>query len=81
MLDHDFFKIAGNMISSPMHIAFCVNDHYAEYILVSIKGLLENNSDPLVIHILSDYISDKNTNRLKKLVGLYPNGTEGCYCR
>lgn len=29
------------MISSPMHIAFCVNDHYAEYILVSIKGLLE----------------------------------------
>ena len=61
------------MISSPMHIAFCVNDHYAEYILVSIKGLLENNSDPLVIHILSDYISDKNTNRLKKLVGLYPN--------
>lgn len=56
-----------------MHIAFCVNDHYAEYILVSIKGLLENNSDPLVIHILSDYISDKNTNRLKKLVGLYPN--------
>ena len=58
------------MISSPMHIAFCVNDHYAEYILVSIKGLLENNSDPLVIHILSDYISDKNTNRLKKLVGI-----------
>ena len=58
--------------SDPMHIAFCVNDGYAEYIMVSIKGLLENNGCPIVIHVLSDYISEKNVARLKDLVALYP---------
>lgn len=67
--------IAENMISLPMHVAFCVNDRYAEYISVSIKGLLENNSAPLAIYILSDYVSEKNAFRLKNLIGLYPNAT------
>lgn len=56
-----------------MHIAFCVNDGYAEYIMVSIKGLLENNSVPVMIHILSDYISERNVGQLKNLVCPYPN--------
>ena len=56
-----------------MHVAFCVNDGYAEYIMVTIKGLLENNSNPIVIHVLSDYISEKNVARLKDLVGSYPS--------
>lgn len=63
------------MINSPMHVAFCVNDRYAEYISVSIKGLLENNSSPLAIHILSDYVSEKNAHYLRNIVGLYPNAT------
>ena len=63
------------MINSPMHVAFCVNDRYAEYISVSIKGLLENNSSPLAIHILSDYVSEKNVHYLRNIVGLYPNAT------
>ena len=59
-------------MSQPDHVAFCVNDGYAEYIMVAIKGLLENNSDPIVIHVLSDYISERNAGRLKDLVGSYP---------
>lgn len=63
------------MRNSPMHVAFCVNDLYTEYISVSIKGLLENNSNPLAIHILSDYVSEKNASNLKNLVELYPHAT------
>ena len=59
------------MNSQPMHVAFCVNDGYAQYIMVTIKGLLENNSDPIVIHVLSDYISERNVARLKDLVSSY----------
>ena len=55
-----------------MHVAFCVNDGYAQYIMVTIKGLLENNSNPIVIHVLSDYISERNVARLKDLVSSYP---------
>lgn len=61
------------MTSLPIHIAFCVNDGYAQYITVTIKGLLENNNDPIVIHVLSDYISDRNVCRLKDLVSSYPS--------
>ena len=60
------------MNSQPMHVAFCVNDGYAQYIMVTIKGLLENNSNPIVIHVLSDYISERNLVRLKDLVSSYP---------
>lgn len=60
------------MNSQPMHVAFCVNDGYAQYIMVTIKGLLENNSNPIVIHVLSDYISERNVDRLKDLVSSYP---------
>ena len=56
----------------PFHVAFCVNDGYAEYIMVTIKGLLDNNSSPIMIHVLSDYISERHVDRLKDLVGSYP---------
>ena len=58
--------------SRPIHIAFCVNDGYALYIMVTIKGLLENNPGPIVIHVLSDCISARNVCRLKDLVRSYP---------
>lgn len=60
------------MNSQPMHVAFCVNDGYAQYLMVTIKGLLENNSNSIVVHVLSDYISERNVARLKDLVSLYP---------
>ncbi len=47
------------MKKPPIHIAFCVNNLYADYIRVSIKGLLDNNDCPIMIHVLSDYISEK----------------------
>jgi len=56
----------------PIHVAFCVNDAYSDNIRASVKGLLENNkSEKLTIHILSDYISDKNKARLLELVQPY----------
>ena len=61
------------MIEGFIHVAFCVNDSYAEYILVAIKGLLENNACSVEIHVLSDYVSPKNEHRLEDLVSSYPN--------
>lgn len=61
------------MKKPPIHIAFCVNNLYADYIRVSIKGLLDNNDCPIMIHVLSDYISEKNKKALVNLVGLYDN--------
>lgn len=58
--------------SYPIHIAFCVNDDYAQYIMVTIKGLLENNNNPIIIHVLSDYISERNVWLLNNLVSSYP---------
>ncbi len=55
----------------PIHIAFCVNDSYASYITVPIKGMLENNSVPIVIHVLSDYLSPRSIRQLKDLIDSY----------
>lgn len=56
-----------------MHVAFCVNDIYAEYIQVSIKSLLDNNNGLVTIHVLSDSLSDNSANRLSSIIGIYPN--------
>lgn len=53
------------------HIAFCVNNEYADYIRPAIKSIIElhkNDKDSYIINILSDSISTKNRNRLKDLV-------------
>lgn len=52
------------------HIAFCINDEYADYVRVSIKGIIENHKaseDYYKIYILSDFISPKRTKNLLKL--------------
>lgn len=54
-----------------IHIAFCVNDIYAQYIAVTIKSIAENfqnNKEGVCIHILTDYISTKNIQRLNEIV-------------
>lgn len=56
---------------SPIHIAFCVNDRYAKYLMVPIKGLLDNNRCHVVIHVLSDYLSPKSIEKLKILTDSY----------
>ena len=53
---------------APLHIAFCVNERYAKYLLVPINGLLRNNRGPIVIHVLSDRLSSKSTRRLRSLI-------------
>ena len=56
------------------HIAFCVDDTYAKYIAVTIKSIVENfqnNKERMCIHILTDYISIKNIQRLNEIVSDY----------
>ena len=51
------------------HIAFCVDNAYAEYLSVTIKSIIYNNSrHNITFHIISDYISKKQACRLKELV-------------
>lgn len=53
------------------HIAFCVNNEYANYIRPVIKSIIrfhENDRDKYVINILSDNVSIKNRHVLKEMV-------------
>lgn len=50
-----------------IHIVFCVNDDYVQYICVIIKSILTNNSTPIHFHILTDEISTKSNKRLNSL--------------
>lgn len=52
------------------HIAFCVNNEYANYIRPVIKSIIrfhENDRDKYVINILSDNVSIKNRHVLKEM--------------
>lgn len=53
------------------HIAFCVNNEYANYIRPVIKSIIElhkNDKEVYIINVLSDSLSTKYINRLKELV-------------
>ena len=53
----------------PIHIALCVNDGYVPYACVTIKSIIENyKNKEVIIHLLSDFISDKMRNRLNEVV-------------
>lgn len=57
------------MKTYPIHIAFCINDAYAQYISVTIKSIVDNHPEDMVtIHILSDYISEKSRIRLSEAI-------------
>ena len=59
---------------NPIHIAFCVNDSYAPYIIVAIRSVIENNrKSDVCIHVLTDYISEFNHQRLFDVVDGYKN--------
>lgn len=53
------------------HICYALNDGYSDYVAVSIISLLENNSGYFHFHILTDYISERNVQKLSHLVSKY----------
>ena len=62
------------MVISPIHIAFCFDNSYAPYAMVTIKSIGENHhSGEVYIHILADGISNRNLKRFKELVDEYRN--------
>lgn len=53
----------------PIHIVFCINDVYAQYIRVTIKSIIENHHNcDIYIHVLTDYISNSNREILYEIV-------------
>lgn len=54
------------------HIVFCADDTYSQYIAVAIKSIAENHQSRFVIvHFLTDYISDTNIRRIREVVDEY----------
>lgn len=50
---------------SKKHIAFCINDGYAQYVAVTIRSIVENNrEDDICIHIITDGLDDSNIDLL-----------------
>ena len=58
------------------NILYCSDNNYAPYLGVSIRSLLENNKDAenITFYVVSDNISEDNTDRLKKQVAAYGEG-------
>ncbi len=54
-----------------LHIAFCVNEPYVNYMCVALKGIACNHSHRyrIKIHILTDHISDFYRNLIDEAVG------------
>ncbi len=60
----------------PIHIAFCVNNAYVPYITVTLMSIAENHKDDeVIVHVFSDFISQKQKQRLNKVVNPYSNLT------
>ena len=54
--------------SDYIHVAFAASDDYLQYVCVTIKSIIINNpSDNICIHILSDFISEKSMIRLNEV--------------
>ncbi len=57
-----------------MDIAFCVNDRYAEYIGVTVRSICDTQTCPeVVIHVLSDFMSDRRKDTLEEIVYAFPH--------
>lgn len=58
-----------------MHIAFCVNEKYVPYVMVPIKGIIDNMrpGKKVCVHILTDGISDLSKRRLARLFDQSPD--------
>ena len=60
------------MLEVPIHIAFCVDEAYVQYICVTIKSIAENNrARPVVIHLVIDHIASKSIMRLHEVTDEY----------
>ena len=57
-----------------MHIAFCVNEAYVQYITVTMKSIAENNREAAIcIHVLSNAVSPVGRQRLEETIEEYKN--------
>ena len=57
-----------------MNIFFCVNNTYAEHLLVTIISILENNLEQnIVFHVLSSDFSDESKMMLENTLKKYRN--------
>ena len=51
-------------------VVFCINDAYVPYVLIALTSILDTNRDGVVVvHILTDGITDRNLSRLSTAVG------------
>lgn len=61
-------------MAARMDIAFCVNDRFAEYIGVTIQSICDTQPDSdVVIHVLSDFLTDRRRRRLEEIVMSFSN--------
>ena len=57
-----------------MDIAFCVNDRYAEYVGVTVRSICDTQHDAdVVVHIVSDFLSDRRRRVMEEIVDIFPN--------
>lgn len=60
-------------MNHPVHIAFCVNDKYVPYVMVTIRSIADCHKDTQVtVHILSDNISDKLKDMVEEEFDAFP---------
>ncbi len=61
-------------MAARMDIAFCVNDRYAEYIGVTVRSICDTQTgSEVVIHVLSDALSDRRRRVLEEIVAPFGN--------
>ena len=59
------------MVDSSIHIILASDDNYVQHLGVLLVSIFENNTEPIVVHILSDAISASNRGILQQLVSQY----------
>jgi len=62
-----------------IHIAYCLDDGYAEPTCVSMASMLANTKSKLHFHIISNRLSDENKAKLSSLSERFPHGQWNFY--
>jgi len=61
-------------MNDTIHIAYCLDDGYAEPTCVSMASMLANTKSNLHFHVLSNKLSDENKAKLSSLSKCFPHG-------
>lgn len=62
------------MKKSEFNIVFCVDNIYSVYLTVTVNSIIKNNNDiRIIIHVISNYISDTNLRRLFDVINKSKN--------